>query len=132
MSDLAKDYTVKKWFVSLKDIRLEKNEKPEKESYLGNILLCLVWIAFLILRGSNSLIEHGYFFLFSVDKKFIGEYEKVYSKSDLWHMSEGVWIIIGLVIWTYFLIKWSISHIKQKKSLKATNKSQQTGELNRI
>ena len=80
----------------------------------SRIAFYLLWIGLFYLRGGGT-IDEGLDFLFGVDKTYIREFDEVYSKSDVWHMQNGVWTIVGITFFTCGLLNEIWKGIKEKR-----------------
>ncbi len=80
----------------------------------SRLVLYLLWIGLFYLRGGGTL-EEGWNFLFGVDKTYIREFDEVYSKSDVWHMQNGVWTLAGMTFFTGCLLNEIWKGIKAKR-----------------
>mgnify|MGYP003660449763 CR=1 FL=1 len=81
----------------------------------SRIVLYILWIGIFYLRGGGT-IDEGWDFLFGVDKTYIREFDDVYSKSDIWHMQNGVWTLFGIAGFTFLLFKEIWTEIKANRA----------------
>ena len=88
----------------------------------SRLALYIVWIGIFYLRGGGS-IDEGWDFLFGVDKTYIREFDDVYSKSDVWHMQNGVCTLLGITGFTILLFKEIWRGIKERKAPSETEES---------
>lgn len=91
----------------------------------SRIAFYLLWIGLFYLRGGGT-IDAGLDFLFGVDKTYIREFDEVYSKSDVWHMHNGVWTIVGMTFFTCCLLNEIWKGIKEKRKPSDEGNSEQS------
>ena len=71
---------------------------------LFSIALNVFWILFLIIRTGEEMGD-GWYFLYHVNSTFINSVELEFSRFDLWRMHQGLIGILGVAIFSLFLMR---------------------------
>ena len=125
MTDIAKDYTAKKW---LKDLWANRSvifgstetdiePKRQRNHHLNFGGMSLMWIILTYLKGGDT-IKDAWYVLFAVDKSYIGDQTLLYTKTEIWHIHNGLWALLGLTVFTIFFIIHLIALIRITKKIK--------------
>ena len=125
MTDLAKDYTIKKWFkdlwtnrkIILGSTKTELEPKSQRNHHLNFGGMSLAWIILLYLRGGDT-IKDAWYVLFTVDKSYIQDDTILYTKTQIWQIHNGLWTLMGLTIFSVFFIIHLIGLIRINRKLK--------------
>ena len=86
-----------------------------QKRFISIISLSIAWIILFLLKG-GSTIKDGWFFLFQVNKGFIGDESHAFSNEALWSMHNGVWNIIGITSWSVIALTTFIKYRKNQKN----------------